>query len=131
MAPRYLSQLRDADAVERATIPVEKTRGPILLISGKDDQLWPSAALADIAIRRLEQRGFPFPFRHLSYEGAGHGIYIPYSPTTQIAYVHPVDGVHYTGGGTPRSNAEAGVDAWRHVLAFLEEGARRPRAPRA
>jgi hypothetical protein len=33
-APVYLSHLRDVRAVERATIPVEKTRGPILLVSG-------------------------------------------------------------------------------------------------
>jgi len=33
-SPRYLSQLRDVDAVERATIPLERTHGPILLVSG-------------------------------------------------------------------------------------------------
>src|SRR5688572_11223870 len=51
----YRSQLRDTRAVERATIPVENTRGPILLVSGTDDQMWPSSDLADIAMRRLEQ----------------------------------------------------------------------------
>src|SRR5438552_9668106 len=40
-SPRYLSQLRDVNAVERATIPVERTHGPILLVSGQDDQIWP------------------------------------------------------------------------------------------
>ena len=121
-SPRYLSQLRDVNAVERATIPVERTHGPILLVSGQDDQIWPSSILAEIAIRRLQQHGHTYPFRHLSYEGAGHAIYIPYSPTTQIEYGHP-NSVHYTGGGSPRANAEAGIDAWRHVLAFLEESA--------
>jgi len=121
-SPRYLSQLRDVNAVERATIPVERTHGPILLVSGQDDQIWPSSILTEIAIRRLQQPGHPYPFRHLSYEGAGHAIYIPYSPTTQIEYIHP-NGVHYTGGGSPRANSEAGADAWRHVLAFLEESA--------
>ncbi len=121
-SPRYLSQLRDLNAVERATIPVERTQGPILLVSGRDDQIWPSSILTDIAIRRLQQHGYRFPFLHLSYEGAGHAIYIPYSPTTQIEYMHP-NGVHYTGGGSPRANSEAGADAWRHVLTFLHESA--------
>jgi fermentation-respiration switch protein FrsA (DUF1100 family) len=40
--PFYRSQLRDARAVERATIPVEKIRGPVQLVSGGDDQMWPS-----------------------------------------------------------------------------------------
>src|SRR5213594_4348323 len=121
-SPRYLSQLRDVNAVERATIPVERTHGPIVLVSGQDDQIWPSSILAEIAIRRLQQHGHTYPFHHLSYEGAGHAIYIPYSPTTQIEYRHP-NGVHYTGGGSPRANSEAGADAWRRVLAFLEESA--------
>lgn len=79
--------------------------------------------LADIAIRRLTEHQHAYPFRHLRYEGAGHAIYVPYSPTTPIEFIHP-NGVHYTGGGTPRANSEAGVDAWRHVLAFLEESVR-------
>ena len=122
-SPRYLSQLRDVKAVEQATIPVERTHGPILLVSGQDDQIWPSSILAEIVIRRLQQYGHPYSFHHLSYEAAGHAIYIPYSPTTQIEFMHP-NGVHYTGGGSPRANSEAGADAWRHVLAFLEESTR-------
>jgi len=58
-SPRYLSQLRDVNAVERATIPVERTHGPILLVSGQDDQIWPSSILTEIAIRRLQQPGHP------------------------------------------------------------------------
>jgi pimeloyl-ACP methyl ester carboxylesterase len=69
--PIYLRHLRDEHAVERATIPVENIRGPILLVSGTDDQMWPSSVLADIAMRRLESNGFRFPFQHLKYEGGG------------------------------------------------------------
>lgn len=124
--PFYLSCLRDKRAVERATIPVEKTRGPILLVSGTDDQMWPSSALADIAVRRLEAHNYAFPFRHLRYEGAGHAILVPYGPLTARAAGLPVQG--FAGylcsqGGTPRADAEAGIDAWRNLLAFLEQSA--------
>jgi hypothetical protein len=37
--PIYLRHLRDVRAVERATIPVENIRVPILLVSGTDDQM--------------------------------------------------------------------------------------------
>jgi fermentation-respiration switch protein FrsA (DUF1100 family) len=80
--PIYLKHLRDQRAVERATIPVENIRGPILLVSGTDDQMWPSSALADIAMRRLESSGFGFPFRHLKYQNAGHLILLPFGPRT-------------------------------------------------
>src|SRR5262245_38401207 len=91
-APFYLSQLGDARAVERATIPVEKTRGPILLVSAADDQMWPSSALADIAMRRLETHRHPYPFRHLKYEGAGHQIMVPGGPRTQRTLRLQVEG---------------------------------------
>jgi BAAT / Acyl-CoA thioester hydrolase C terminal len=80
--PLYRSFLRDAQAVERAILPVEKRRGPILLVSGTDDQRWPSPELADIALRRLGAHRHPLPFRHTKYPGAGHLILVPYWPLT-------------------------------------------------
>ena len=124
-APVYLSHLRDARAVERATIPVEKTRGPILLVSGADDQMWPSSALADIAMRRLETHRHAYPFRHLKYEGAGHLILVPGGPRTTRTLGLRVEGMSgrlLSMGGTPKADAEAGVDAWRSLLEFLEAG---------
>ncbi len=125
--PFYRSFLRDSQAVERATIPVEKTRGPILLVSGTDDQMWPSSELADIAFRRLEAHRHPFPFRHMKYPGAGHLILVPYWPTTTRAIGLRVEGFAgylYSQGGTPKADAEAGVDAWANTLAFLEDAIR-------
>jgi dienelactone hydrolase len=124
--PFYLSHLRDAAAVERATIPVERTHGPILLVSGTDDQMWPSSALADIAVHRLQTHRHAFGFRHLRYEGAGHTILVPYGPLTTRAIgltVQGFSGYLYSQGGTPKADAEAGADAWQNVLAFLEKGA--------
>ncbi|MDR3377222.1 MAG: acyl-CoA thioesterase/BAAT N-terminal domain-containing protein, partial [Verrucomicrobiae bacterium] len=42
LTPLFQMQIEDRAAVEKASIPVEKINGPILLISGDDDQLWPS-----------------------------------------------------------------------------------------
>ena len=121
--PIYLRHLRDKRAVERSTIPVENTNGPVLLVSGTDDQMWPSPVLADIAMRRLESHHFRFPFRHLKYEGAGHVIMLPYGPRTMTHIislnVEGVSGLLYQGG-TPGINAEAGADAWRQMLQFFE-----------
>jgi len=129
--PFYRSQLRDARAVERATIPVEKIRGPVQLVSGCDDQMWPSPDLADIALRRLEAHRHPFPFRHLSYPEAGHMILVPYWPLPELRVLTlGVEGLSdYTlaQGGTAKADAAAGIDAWRDLLAFLA-GAIKPRA---
>jgi dienelactone hydrolase len=124
-APFYRSQLRDAAAVERATIPVEKIRGPVQLVSGLDDQMWPAADLADIAFRRLEAHHHPFAFRHLKYPGAGHMILVPYWPLVG-ARVHSlqVEGLRdqmLAQGGSVKADAAAGIDAWRDSLAFLAD----------
>ena len=122
--PFYRSFLRDAAAVERATIPVERTRGPVLLVSGSDDQMWPSSDLADIALRRLEAHRHPFAFQHLKYEGAGHQILVPYWPTTNRAVALSVErfrGYLLSQGGSAKADAEAGVDAWARTLAFLAD----------
>jgi BAAT / Acyl-CoA thioester hydrolase C terminal len=39
--PRVLNAMRDLDAMDRATIPVERIKGPVLMVSGRDDQVWP------------------------------------------------------------------------------------------
>jgi hypothetical protein len=83
--------------------------------------MWPSSVLADIAMRRLESKGFSFPFNHLKYEGAGHLILIPYGPRTTHSISFKAEGfggLLYAQGGTPRIDAEAGSDAWRQMLAI-------------
>jgi dienelactone hydrolase len=106
-------------------IPVEKTQGPILLVSGTDDRMWPSSALADIAMRRLETHHHPYPFRHLKYQGAGHQIRVPGGPQTIRTLRLRVESAAadlLDMGGTATADAEAGFDAWRSVLEFLEAG---------
>ena len=126
-APIYLRHLGDARAVERATIPVENTRGPVLLVSGTDDQMWPSSALADVAMRRLTVKAFQYQHHHLKYEGAGHTILLPYGPRTTRNIAMRVEGFEgqlCDQGGAPRLDAEAGADAWHQMLQFFEKAQR-------
>jgi dienelactone hydrolase len=125
--PLYESMLRDRAAVERSSIPVEQTTGPVLLISGKADDQWPSYELAQIAYHRLQGNRHPYPFAHLSYDGAGHALSFPYTPTTVTSYVHPRTGRLYSLGGQPALTARANADSWPRVLAFLAEARRQRR----
>lgn len=58
--------------VEDALIKVEKINGPILLISAKEDDLWPSKTMSNEIIRRLEAKSFINFYEHVSLVG-GHG----------------------------------------------------------
>ena len=117
----YLLPLRDPDYVARTSIPVETINGPVLMISGDADGLWPSTALTEFAVRRFAQMGFPHRVEHLRYEDAGHGIAWPNGPTTTLKSRHPVSGEDMDMGGTPQGTAHARQDSWPRVLAFLRE----------
>jgi dienelactone hydrolase len=126
LAPAYLRALDDEARATAATIPVERIAGPILLISGRDDALWPSAVFSDLIVARLAQSGFAHPYHHLSYDGAGHAIGPRYAPTTITRSYHSVRKIFINLGGTPEANAIARDDSWPRVLAFLDEHVKSP-----
>jgi len=123
--PRYPVSLRRAferplewggAALSRATIPVERIRGPVLLVSGGRDALWPSSRLAQMAVARLKFNRHPYPYGHLRYEKAGHMILMK---GVGGSYVPPWLDV----GGTREADRQASADSWKKVLAFLGEHA--------
>src|SRR5699024_7367289 len=121
IAPTYSRGLEEADSetVAAATIPVENIGGPVLLVSGTDDRMWPSPRLAEIAIERLEAHEYPHPYEHRQYEGAGHAIATPYRPTMGRERTQRI-----AFGGTPEGYAHADVNSWSRTLAYLETGLR-------
>lgn len=110
----------DPLALDRAMIPVEKTCGPILLVSGEQDEMWPSVQLAELAVRRLADHGFSHPVEHLRYAGAGHTAAIaPYFPTTRNWLAHSQFPFPMAIGGEPGGTATAQVAAAEQILRFL------------
>jgi len=90
----------------------------VLLLSGADDQMWPSAKMGEMVMQRLDEHDFPFRHEYLIYEGAGHGVGFPYVPTTMG------NAGTFLEGGTPEGTAAANADSWPKVLDFLEEALR-------
>jgi dienelactone hydrolase len=121
LARGFLEALEDRAAAEAAAIPVERMRGALLLISGQDDQMWPSALYSELVVRRLAERGHPHPYRHVSYPDAGHLIAAPNIATTVTHGRHSVIGRDFLYGGQPKAQARANRDAWAQELAFFRE----------
>ncbi len=96
-------------AVERASIPVEKINGAILLLAGKDDKVWPSSAMADLVIARLKEDRFRHLAEQMSFDDAGHLINFPFLPTPSRVEL----------GGTPEGLARADAESWKRVLEFI------------
>ncbi|MCA9094556.1 MAG: hypothetical protein KDA68_13785 [Planctomycetaceae bacterium] len=103
LLPLYQLSLTHQEFVKQAAIPVEKISGPILLLSGKEDQMWPAAEMADSIDERLSQHKFPHPFRNIQYEKAGHTL-------TEYFMI----------GGTEEGNRDARIDSSQKMLEFLE-----------
>ncbi|WP_298029530.1 acyl-CoA thioester hydrolase/BAAT C-terminal domain-containing protein [uncultured Dysosmobacter sp.] len=59
-----------------AAIKVENITGPILLISSKQDTMWPSGPAAEKIMERLQAHGFAYPYQHLCYDCGSH-LFVP------------------------------------------------------
>jgi dienelactone hydrolase len=109
----YQRSLRHADEHPDAVIPVERINGPILLISGQADAIWPSTEMANRVMARLDANGFKPLHVHLSYPDAGHVAAVPPNDDPRMKALEAL-------GGTPEGNAKARADSWKELLAFLD-----------
>jgi len=118
----FRAGLRNETAVARAAIPAEQINGPLMLISGGDDHVWPAQEMADAIVARLKERGFQHAVEHLHYPSAGHLLRYPHLPTTARDSRHEhLRGARFSFGGSARADAEAQADSWRRTIDFLRK----------
>jgi dienelactone hydrolase len=106
-----------------AVIPVQKIEGPVLLLAGGLDQLWPSPVYAQQIMLRLASYRDRYRHQDLLFPDAGHavGAAFPYA-IFPVTVSTPVAALHL--GGTSSANSAAGTRAWHDVLEFLTPQAR-------
>jgi dienelactone hydrolase len=114
-APMYEAALGDEQDVCRAAIPVEQIDGPIMLVSGDNDRMWPASRMAHMITARLAERDRGDRVTHLRYADAGHRLAPRFRPATGIARLSGVLDL----GGSPQANRAASDDAWPKVISFL------------
>ncbi|GIJ78540.1 BAAT / Acyl-CoA thioester hydrolase C terminal [Micromonospora phaseoli] len=103
----------DSRPVPRGPIPVDRIDGPVLAITGADDQLWDAATYTAELMLAL---GDP-SHRALVYPDAGHGVgTFPYLPSETV---HQGRTGTQTHGGTRAGDAAARLDGWSRVRTFL------------
>lgn len=109
----YAGSLKHLDAHADAVIPVERINGPVLLVSGRSDTLWPSTEMANQVMARLDAHGFKPFHAHLSYPDAGHAAAVPPSDDARTNSLEML-------GGTAEGNAKARADMWKEVQDFFD-----------
>jgi dienelactone hydrolase len=103
------------EALEAATIPIERSHAALLLMGGGDDEFWDSGASVERAAARLKRARYPHAYQILLYPGAGHAfVGTGWRPTTSDN-TDPVQ-----DGGTPEADAHAQADSWIKMLDFLK-----------
>jgi dienelactone hydrolase len=119
LLPRFA---RNLEMALEAAIEVERTRGPVLMISGEDDHLWRSWEMADAVIARLKRSHFAYSFENLKYPHAGHSAGRPdIRPAWHGATRHPISGRMNDLGGSAKGDAESSMDSMPKVLEFLRK----------
>ena len=116
----FRAGLCNREAIARAAIPVEQIGGPIMLVSGGDDHVWPATEMCEAILARLTDHRFPHTVEYRNYPHAGHMLRYPYLPTTtrQSRNRH-LRNARFSFGGTAAADAEANADSWRRTIAFL------------
>ncbi len=117
--PDFLKSMHDyPDAYQAAEIPVENIEAALMLISGGDDQMWPSSIFAGKVMQRLDEKGSAIERVHLSYPLAGHQISLPFLPSESV-YYHPHGKLWFAMGGTPEQDDLASRDSWVKIIHFF------------
>jgi dienelactone hydrolase len=106
--------LADADAVRRAAIAVERATGPLLLVSGGDDRVWPAGKMCESLVRRMGEHGRARDVTHLHYPEAGHMLFPYKRPSDTAIPALPAD-----VGGNSEADAAAHRAAWPRVVEHL------------
>lgn len=123
----YNNGLRTLAAHQDAAVPVERINGPIMLVCGEADTLWPSCRMSEQVTARLTEHGFRHDVQLLEYGDAGHAVFgLPIGKSsTSYSSLGSL-------GGTPEGNDAAREDDWPRALAFLAHtlGARSPQRQR-
>jgi pimeloyl-ACP methyl ester carboxylesterase len=120
----WTEALLDSKAVNKAAIQVENIGGPILLFSGLDDNVWPSAMMSDMIANRIKNSHFNLEVENIKYENAGHLISgNPNTPSSIRTGKMMIDGRSYNFdfGGTAAGDMAAQKDASTRVFRFLSK----------
>ena len=101
----------------RAVIPVERIRGPVVLVCGGSDAVWPSCPYSDAIVKRMAAHHERRQVTELRYPTAGHSVgeVVPYVATASVE----LGPLGPRMGGTVAGVVHGRIDAWRHILSLL------------
>jgi dienelactone hydrolase/uncharacterized protein (DUF2141 family) len=120
----YERALDEAPADSESEIPVDRINGPVLLLSGEQDGIWPAGLMAQRIVARLKAHNFSYGYTHIDYAGAGHLVFLgDPADLSDLSRYRVLSGAM---GGTDADNLAARRDSWSRSLAFFDQALRKP-----
>ena len=113
LTPLHESALDGVTADDAAMIPIERATGPVLLISGGDDRMWPASRMSRMLVDRARRFGRANLVRHLDFPEAGHALF------TVDAAEELKQPIPFDLGGNEAAQARAHEAAWPQVVRVL------------
>ncbi|OOG78286.1 acyl-CoA thioester hydrolase/BAAT C-terminal domain-containing protein [Algoriphagus sp. A40] len=113
---------------EESVIKVEKINGPILLISGAKDLVWPASEMATKIESRLLEKGFKHEFKNSIFGNGGHDVFmikncIPLISSVAFKKIHlkiREEAYEFNLGGTTFGIIWSKIQSRKQTLEFLE-----------
>lgn len=125
---KYIEPLLSQTDAEEYVIKVENINGPVLLISGARDAVWPASKMAARIEERLKKNGFKHKFGNTVFENGGHDVFmikdcLPVISSMVFKKIRlTIRGQQYDFnlGGTTGGVIESKIQSRKIVLRFLE-----------
>lgn len=125
----YIEPLLWDAGKEVYTINLENANGPILFLSGGDDQTWPSMEMANLLEQRLKDKKYPYDVYNTTFPNAGHWL-VQFQNNYQVvsSIFFRVVGLNLRGkryqfnnGGSPWATMMGRRKAREATLKFLDQ----------
>ena len=65
---------RNKDVTPETLIPIENIKAPVLMLSSKHDEVWPSYESAVYMEKKLTEIGFPYSHKHIAFEHMSRAV---------------------------------------------------------
>lgn len=65
---------KDKNITQESLIPIEKIKAPVLMLSSKNDSVWPSYESGIYMENKFAEISFPYEHKHVTYENMSHAL---------------------------------------------------------
>ncbi|AGF57560.1 esterase/lipase [Clostridium saccharoperbutylacetonicum] len=120
-ASSYKKSIEKATNKEEARIKIENSEADLLLITGKEDNIWNSYDGCLIIQDNLKKNNYKHKVELLTCDGMGHPMPVPYIiPISDTLAMNMMGGV-FSSGGTIEGNADGQYKSWQRTIGFFME----------